>query len=63
MLSGCLNEAYSGPPVIGLLMRETSEREETLGGGGGMRLQSERAGGREEKNKWLNALPGKHGLL
>lgn len=41
MLSGCLNEAYSGPPVIGLLMRETSEREETLGGGGGMRLQSE----------------------
>lgn len=27
----------SGPLVIGLLMRETSEREETLGGGSGLR--------------------------
>ncbi len=37
MLSGCFNEALYSPLVIGLLMRETSERKETLGGGSGTR--------------------------
>lgn len=37
MLSGSLNEALYSPLVKGLLMRETSEREETLGVGSGAR--------------------------
>lgn len=37
MLSGCLNEALYSPLVKGLLMRETSERKETLGDGSGAR--------------------------
>lgn len=37
MLSGCLNEALYSSLVKGLLMRETSERKETLGDGSGAR--------------------------
>lgn len=51
MLSGCLNEALYSPLVKGLLMRETSEREETLGGGSGAREGRLRRWGRDDGRK------------